>query len=158
MCCCWCICILVAGKRLQHCLYQAVCKHCWTCPEDPTTSKNSALLKRKQMHTPHFSFSNLRVQDAKCNNISWHFHKNTWWREISRGGKKSTSKPCTKYCDFSHTPAMLLTFPSVKPSWHLQPTQNSLDWFFPAMAFLPFSQHMLKINIWCCQEAPTFQC
>lgn len=30
--------------------------------------------------------------------------------------KKGTSKPCTKYCDFSHTQATLLTFPNVKPS------------------------------------------
>lgn len=41
------------------------------------------------MHASHFIFSNLRVRDAKCNNISWHFHKNTQWRgKRFQGGKE----------------------------------------------------------------------
>lgn len=52
--------------------------------------------------------------------------------------KKGTSKPCTKYCDFSHTQATLLTFPNVKPSWHLQPTQHSPQLFLPCNGFSSF--------------------
>lgn len=156
MCCWWCICILMAEKRLQ----QAVCKHCWTCPEDPTTSK-TLLYWRENKCTLHISFLATlgfgmpSVITSADTSTKTHGEEG---RDFKGERKKSTSKPWTKYCDFSHAPAMLLTFANVKPSWHLQPTQNSLHCFLPAMAFLPFSQHMFKINIWGCEEASTFQC